>query len=127
MCKRKHGLSTFVINLFSIVAPLYYGQRKKRTDRTKRTEDKSIRRCKRKRGADDTFLCAKKRNKKIFVPEQAFEFMKNMNPQQLVDFFAKRRRLARQNIEWKCFWRLINILHANSGLFTCEEEKIFHA
>ena len=24
--------------------------------------------------------------KKIFVPEQAFEFMKNMNPQQLVDF-----------------------------------------
>ena len=24
--------------------------------------------------------------KKIFVPEQAFEFMKNMNPKQLVDF-----------------------------------------
>ena len=24
--------------------------------------------------------------KKIFVPEQAFDFMKNMNPQQLVDF-----------------------------------------
>ena len=23
---------------------------------------------------------------KIFVPEQAFDFMKNMNPQQLVDF-----------------------------------------
>ena len=78
------------------------------------------------RGAPMThFFLPKRETKKIFVPEQAFEFMKNMNPQQLVDFFAKRRRLARQNIEWKCFWRLINILHANSGLFTCEEEKYF--
>ena len=32
------------------------------------------------------FFCAKQRNKKIFVPEQAFDFMKNMNSQQLVDF-----------------------------------------
>ena len=25
-------------------------------------------------------------NREIFVPEQALDFMKNMNPQQLVDF-----------------------------------------
>ena len=28
--------------------------------------------------------------KKIPVPEQAFEFMKNMNPQQLVDFLLPK-------------------------------------
>ena len=28
--------------------------------------------------------------KKILVPEQAFEFMKNMNPQKLVDFLLHR-------------------------------------
>ena len=27
---------------------------------------------------------------KIFVPEQAFNFMKNMNPQQLVDFLLPK-------------------------------------
>ena len=32
------------------------------------------------------FFVPNKEIKKIFVPEQAFEFMKNMNPQQLVDF-----------------------------------------
>ena len=34
-----------------------------------------------------TYLSVPNREtKKIFVPEQAFDFMKNMNPQQLVDF-----------------------------------------
>ena len=34
-----------------------------------------------------TYLSVLRRKiKKIFVPEQAFHFMKNMNPQQLVDF-----------------------------------------
>ena len=68
------------------MALLYNGKRKKRTDRSKRTEDKTLKRPQRKRDADDIFLYAKQRNKKIFVPEQAFDFMKNMNQQQLVDF-----------------------------------------
>ena len=39
------------------------------------------------RGAPVThFFVPKREVKKIFVPEQAFEFMKNMNPQLLVDF-----------------------------------------
>ena len=32
------------------------------------------------------FFTPNREEKKIFVPEQAFEFMKNMNPQKLVDF-----------------------------------------
>ena len=32
------------------------------------------------------FFTPNREIKKIFVPEQAFDFMKNMNPQQLVDF-----------------------------------------
>ena len=39
-------------------------------------------------------------------------------------FFAKRRRLARKTIEQKCW---LNIPYANSGLFTYDEAKIFHA
>ena len=46
------------------VAPLYYGQRKKRNNSTKQTEDKSIRRFKRKRNANGIFFWAKQRNKK---------------------------------------------------------------
>ena len=68
------------------MALLYYGKRKKRTDRTKRKEDKIFKRPKRKRDADDTFLYTKERSKKIFIPQEAFEFMSNMNPQHLVDF-----------------------------------------
>ena len=32
------------------------------------------------------FFTPNREIKKIFVPEQAFDFMKNMKPQQLVDF-----------------------------------------
>ena len=32
------------------------------------------------------FFTPNREMKKVFVPEQAFDFMKNMNPQQLVDF-----------------------------------------
>ena len=66
---------------------MYYGERKKRVDRSKRKEDKGIRRFKRKMGQPDgAFLSTPNREiKKIPVPEQAFEFMKNMNPQHLVD------------------------------------------
>ena len=35
---------------------LYYGKRKKRTDRSKQTEDKTFKRSQRKRDADDIFL-----------------------------------------------------------------------
>ena len=39
------------------------------------------------RGTPIAFASVKNREtKKITVPEQAFDFMKNMNPQQLVDF-----------------------------------------
>ena len=38
-----------------------------------------------------TYLSVPNREiKKIFVPEQAFDFMKNMNPQQLVDFLLPK-------------------------------------
>ena len=63
---------------------------------------------------------------KIPVPEQAFDFMKNRNPQQLVDFLLPNDddvKTSSENASGSKF----NILHANSGLFTCEEEKIFHA
>ena len=39
------------------------------------------------RGTPTVYLSTPNREiKKIFVPEQAFDFMKNMNSQQLVDF-----------------------------------------
>ena len=68
------------------MALLYNGQRKKKSDKSKRTEGNTFKRSKRARNADGIFINAKQRNKKIFVPEQAFDFMKNMNSQQLVDF-----------------------------------------
>ena len=38
-----------------------------------------------------TYLSVSNREiKKIFVPEQAVDFMKNMNPQQLVDFLLPK-------------------------------------
>ena len=38
-----------------------------------------------------TYLSVPNREiKKIFVPEQAFDFVKNMNPQQLVDFLLPK-------------------------------------
>ena len=38
-----------------------------------------------------TYLSVPSREiKKIFVPDQAFDFMKNMNPQQLVDFLLPK-------------------------------------
>ena len=41
----------------------------------------------RHRGTQIAFVSVKNiEAKKITVPEQAFDFMKNMNPQQLVDF-----------------------------------------
>ena len=41
----------------------------------------------RERGMPISFFFKPKREiKKIFVPEQVFDFMKNMNPQQLADF-----------------------------------------
>ena len=54
--------------------------------------DQSERRTKPSRGQSErgtpmTFFFVPKREiEKIPVPEQAFDFMKNMNPQQLVDF-----------------------------------------
>ena len=39
---------------------------------------------------------------KINLPEDALEFMKNMNKQQLVE-----RRLTRQNIRHQRFWKMI--------------------
>ena len=41
---------------------MYYGQRKKRTDKPKRTESRTFKRSKRARNADDIFLYAKQRN-----------------------------------------------------------------
>ena len=41
----------------------------------------------------ETFTYFSVRNReinKIFVPEQAFDFMKNVNPQQLVDFLLPK-------------------------------------
>ena len=68
------------------MALLYYGQRKKRTDRTKRKEDEIFKRPS-ERGTPMThFFVPNREEKKIFIPQEAFEFMKNMNPQHLVDF-----------------------------------------
>ena len=68
-------------------ALMYYGKRKERAAWSKRKEEKSIRRFKRKmRWSDGAFfICGKKRREKILIKEDALEFMKNMNPQQLVD------------------------------------------
>ena len=56
------------------------------------------------------------------MPEQAFEFMKNMNPQQLVDVFCqtttgtlKHPLVMLQVIKYS--------VYANSGLFTRDEAK----
>ena len=38
------------------------------------------------RGMQSYFFTSNREIQKIFVPEQAFDFMNNMNPQQLVDF-----------------------------------------
>ena len=67
---------------------MYYGERKKRAYRPKRKEDKGIGGLRGRRGDPMRyFLSTPNREiKKIPVPEQAFEFMKNINPQQLVDF-----------------------------------------
>ena len=66
---------------------MYYGKRKKRADRTKRKEDKSMRRFKRKKGGTDgAFTCANQGSEKNNIKEDALEFMKNMNKQELVDF-----------------------------------------
>ena len=81
------------------------------------------------RGTPTIYLFTPNREiKKIFVPEQAFDFMKNMNPHQLVDF------LLPTDADWhfktssgNASGRQLNILHTNLGLFTCDEAKIFHA
>ena len=82
-------LHYFVIEYFSIEEMWLYcimgrGRNRQRINQSERKI--KYPRSKRKRNANDIFFCAKQRNKKIFVPEQAFDFMKNMNPQQLVDF-----------------------------------------
>ena len=53
------------------------------------------------------FFVPNREAKKIFLPEEAFEFMKNMNPQHLVDFSFAKRRLVRQDFRRQCFWKLI--------------------
>ena len=66
---------------------MYYGKRKKRAGRPKRKEDKSNMGLRGRRGDPMAHVFAPKREeKKILIKEDALEFMKNMNQQQLVDF-----------------------------------------
>ena len=45
----------------------------------------------RERGMPMVYVSGQNREmKKISIPEQAFDFMKNMNPQQLVDFLLPK-------------------------------------
>ena len=82
----KHGLFIFVIEYFHIEEMRRYfimGRGRKglleQSERKKKASGAF--------GEKFTFLSAPNREiKKIFVPEQAFDFMKNMNPQQLVAF-----------------------------------------
>ena len=65
-------------------------------------------------------------DKKIFdLPEEAVEIMKHMNPQQLVN---TRRRLACEDFEWKCFWKLNKYfchMQIQACLYKCKEQKYF--
>ena len=63
------------------MALIYYGPWKNRINRAKPAE------AERQRGMPNKFAFVKNREtKKIPVPEHVVDFMKNMNPQQLVDF-----------------------------------------
>ena len=67
---------------------MYYknGSRKKRINRTKPAQAETNR-C--SRGTPIAFASVKNREtKKIPVPEHVVDFMKGMNPQQLVDFLC---------------------------------------
>ena len=82
----KHGLFIFVIEYFYIEEMRRYfimGRgRKGLLEQSKRKKKASG-----AFGVKFTYLSVSNREiKKIFVPEQAFDFMKNMNPQELVDF-----------------------------------------
>ena len=67
---------------------MYYGPRKKRINRTKPSQAEANRWSKAQRNTNCICHWAKKRNKKIPVPEHVVDFMKGMNPQQLVDFLC---------------------------------------
>ena len=71
----------FLLNKCGIIVN---GQRKERTDKTKRKEAKTFKKIRRKKRREFViFLCAKHRRKKVIFTS---EIMKNMNPQQLVNF-----------------------------------------
>ena len=71
---------------------MYYnnGPWKKRNNRAKPAEAETNRLGSSKRKYN-IYLCEKQRNKKMPVPENVVDFMKNMNPQQLVDFLLSSK------------------------------------
>ena len=67
---------------------LYYGPRKKRIHRTKQAKAETNRWIKVQKNTNCISHWGKKKKKKIPVPEHVIDFMKGMNPQQLVDFLC---------------------------------------
>ena len=68
------------------MALIYYGPQKKRINRTKPNEAETNRCFYTKRNAICISHSAKGQIKEMTVPEHVVDLMKNMNPQQLVNF-----------------------------------------
>ena len=72
------------------------------------------------------FFVPNREVKQIFIPQEAFEFMKNMNPQHLVDFLLPNDDWHVKTLSGNASGSWLNIRHGNSTLFTqAWKEKYF--